>query len=138
MTRVRRGVYPALILLALGLVGCGQAGGATSTQQPVSERASTPAPIDPTAPITVAPVPTTTASAPATETRVLSPTSPPAAETETAPGRSPSTATLESGPTTEPTATEAAVATSGRTEDGYFFRGRADAPVTLWDFSDFL
>ena len=138
MTRARRWFHQALILLALALVGCGQAGELTATPRPAAERASTSTPIDPTAPIAAAPDVTTTASPPPTETRALSPTAQPAAETETPPSASDPTAPTESTPATEPTATEEAVATSGRTEDGYFFRGRADAPVTLWDFSDFL
>lgn len=35
-------------------------------------------------------------------------------------------------------ATAVAYTSGGRTEDGTFFRGEADAPVTLIDYSDFL
>lgn len=35
-------------------------------------------------------------------------------------------------------ATAVAYTSGGRTENGTFFRGEADAPVTLIDYSDFL
>jgi hypothetical protein len=47
------------------------------------------------------------------------------------------TATPASTPTTAAEPTEE-VAFNGRNEDGTFFRGAADAPVTMIDYSDFL
>ena len=46
-------------------------------------------------------------------------------------------ATAESTPTAAAEPTEEA-AFNGRNEDGTFFRGAADAPVTMIDYSDFL
>ena len=46
-------------------------------------------------------------------------------------------ATVEAQPTAADAATAGAVA-YGRNEDGTFFHGAADAPVTLIDYSDFL
>jgi hypothetical protein len=66
----------------------------------------------------------------------------PPAVTESAPTATPAepgTLTPAPGETEVPVSpTGEAVATNGRTSDGYFFLGRADAAVTLWDFSDFL
>ena len=52
----------------------------------------------------------------------------------------PSTTTATKPTATEPveTPTEAAVAVNGRTDDGAYFLGRADAPVTIFEYSDFL
>jgi hypothetical protein len=46
-------------------------------------------------------------------------------------------ATAESTPTAAAEQAEE-VAFNGRNEDGTFFRGAADAPVTMFDYSDFL
>jgi hypothetical protein len=47
--------------------------------------------------------------------------------------------TLGNTPTSAPMATATvAVIVNGRAEEGIFFRGRADAPVVMYDYSDFL
>ncbi len=43
---------------------------------------------------------------------------------------------ITEAPTDQPTATT--IPFNGKNEDGTFFRGRADAPVTFIDYSDFL
>lgn len=102
------------------------------TQSPVEVQATAP------------PQPTETAARP-----VDAPTST-MATADPAPTNAPtiveSTATSTSEPTEvpDPEMTEAPedapaeVAVNGRTEDGAYFLGRADAPVTIIDYSDFL
>ena len=56
----------------------------------------------------------------------------------------PTAAPTEVAPTTAPVETaapeneEAEVVVNGRTDDGAYFLGRADAPLTIIDYSDFL
>lgn len=88
------------------------------------------------------PQPTATVSIP------TAPASSPAAESEVDPGATPvetaPIAATETSPATVPEESEApqesetTVAVSGRTEHGAYFLGRADAPVTIIDYSDFL
>ncbi len=81
-----------------------------------------------------------TAAVAATVPPTSTPAPPPAVETVPPTAPSPPTATtvsVEPSPTAEPPAAVTA-ALVGRTEDGALFRGRADAPVTIIDYSDFL
>lgn len=113
----------ASLLLLLFLIACSN-NAAAPTLVPTAAIAPSAAAVQPTStlPITNTPaalIPTEPAATPA-----ANPTDAPA---EIAPD---ATASL---PTAEPT-----VAFNGKNEDGTFFRGRADAPVTLIDYSDFL
>lgn len=94
---------------------------ATAPPQPtetVAEPASPPAP--------------TMAAADAT------PTNAPAVVEATPTSTSAPTAPPDAGVTETPEDAVAEVAVNGRTEDGAYFLGRADAPVTIVDYSDFL
>jgi hypothetical protein len=65
------------------------------------------------------------------------PTNPPPPTDEPAPAEPTSLPSTEPAPAPTPEADEVVVA-YGRTEEGAFFKGSADAPVTLIDYSDFL
>jgi hypothetical protein len=107
-----------LLLIAVFLAACAPAG---ETSAPV-----TAAPTIPPQIVAATPAPTATAPAIATGAPTVA-----AAATDT----SAPTAELTAGPVA--TATVAAV-TYGRTDDGTYFYGSPDAPVTLTDYSDFL
>ncbi len=109
-----------VIFLLLFLVACGGNGNVSPTVAP-----------------TAATLPDAAASRPTpTAIPVTSTTLPPAiatvADTST---DVPATVTLEVTPD-QPTATTVLI--NGKNEDGTFFRGRADAPITFIDYSDFL
>jgi hypothetical protein len=95
----------------------------------------------PTATKTAAPLPTETAE-PEPEAPTVVPTSVPVEETvqagETAdPAAEPDpTATIE--PTIEAELLPETLVVSGQTADGAYFYGNPDAPLTLFDYSDFL
>ena len=112
-----------LIFLLLLLVACA---GQTAVE-PATQPALTAAP-----PITVA----------ATEViePTAVPTNPPAPTNEPAPVEPPPLPPAEPAPTEAVAAAEepGVVVEYGRTEEGAFFKGAADAPVTLIDYSDFL
>lgn len=68
------------------------------------------------------------------------PTDPPPPTTEPAPTEATALLPTEPLPTVVPAPVEAVdvVVEYGRTQEGAFYRGAANAPVTLIDFSDFL
>ena len=109
-----------VVFLLLFLVACGGNGTVPPTVAPTAEM-----------------LPDAAASRPTpTAIPVTSTTPPPAiatvADTST---DVPATVTPEVAPD-QPTATTIPI--NGKNEDGTFFRGRADAPVTFIDYSDFL
>lgn len=111
--------HAVLLIAVVGLGAC--TGGAPPTATPTL------------------PVGTAAPMSPPTATEMPPPASATVAANPTIPSSPMASAPAE--PTTgaaSPTATSTQVATAGRTAEGYFFRGRADAPVELWDFSDFL
>jgi hypothetical protein len=114
-TGTRSLIVPASLLLCLLLVACGAA-----------ETADTP-PTQPSLALA-------TESATTIPTLAV-PTTPATAEPTAAPaGAEPALPTAEPPATAEP---EPAI-TSGRNDNGTFFRGAPDAAVTLIDYSDFL
>lgn len=118
-TATRSLIVPLSILLCLLLVACGTA-----------ETADTPPTQPPPAPATEsAAIPTATL-----------PTAPEPAEPTAAPADGEAAATEASPPTpaSPATAEPQPLVTSGRNDNGTFFRGAPDAPVTLVDYSDFL
>lgn len=117
---------PALFILLVLLVGCGSM---TPAAQPAAEPSS-PLLSQPTSVPTIA-----ATAAPPTLTAVPLPTA--AATTAEATSTPQPTAQPTEVMAVEPTDT-AEPALFGRTEEGAFFRGAADAPVTLIDYSDFL
>ena len=101
--------------------------------------AETPPTVAPTVglPPTAAAVRSTPTNLPATNTPLAEN---PAQPTATSIGADPAEPPVEIAP--DPTNTlppaEPEVVINGITEEGAFFRGRADAPVTFIDYSDFL
>ncbi len=112
-----------LLLLLLFLPAC-STNAAAPTLAPTAEIAPSAAAVQPTSTLPTTNTPTALVPTEPAATTAANPTAAPA---EIAPD---ATASL---PTTEPP-----VAFNGKNEDGTFFRGRADAPVTLIDYSDFL
>jgi len=112
-----------LLLPLLFLMACGN-NAAAPTLAPTAEIAPSAAAVQPTSTL---PATNTPAAFIPTEPAATALADPTAAPAEIAPD---ATASL---PTAEPP-----VAFNGKNEDGTFFRGRADAPVTLIDYSDFL
>ena len=111
-------VLPVLILLFL--VACGGQGNVPPTVAPTAETLPDAAASRPTPtaiPLTNTAPPPATASVADAPTAIASPV-------------------IAEAPTDQPTATT--VPFNGKNEDGTFFRGRADAPVTFIDYSDFL
>lgn len=96
-------------------------------------------------PTAVSPTPTTPPTPPTTATAVSQSTLPPATIAPTQPAATASATavvaeTAVSTATTLPTATAPTqpVITAGRTDDGAYFRGDPNAPITMIDYSDFL
>jgi hypothetical protein len=112
-----------LFLPLITLVACGQEPAAqqAATVPPTATVAAAATHAEPSATATI-PLPTATAMMTATTATTVTTATPQSDATETSPA---------------PTAT-AAIATVGRTEEGAYFIGRADAPVTILDYSDFL
>jgi len=112
-----------LILILLWLVACAPATETAAPPKPSPETAVLP-------PATIPPpVITEQVPIPAELTAVPNPTQP-AAESITTPA-------VELEPTAEEVAAETGVI-SGRTEEGAFFLGDPNAPITHIDYSDFL
>jgi hypothetical protein len=113
--------FPQILLFLLigTLVACGQG--------PAGQQAATATPA--ASPTETRAVATATRAEPSATATIPLITMTPVAE-----------ATAQQEPTETspaPTATTA-IAVVGRTEEGAYFRGRADAPVTVLDYSDFL
>lgn len=129
----RATVWGAGALLAvLFVVGCSPE--TPAAEPPVQEQAT----VQQESALLPSPAPTEPAPSPPTAVPV-DPTAEPAATVEEEP------TVAAADPTAEPvveieTAVEAtaAVPLFGRTAEGALFRGRADAPVTIIDYSDFL
>lgn len=122
-----------LFMVVSGLVAC--APGTADRPEEALPEATEPIADAPTATVTV----TATAEATAAETAApvvedVTATQPPAA-TEAPPTDPPPTPTAEVA-TAGDDAGEGAV--NGRTPEGAYFLGRADAPVTIIDYSDFM
>ena len=116
-----------LVLISLWFVACSPeaAGGPQATAgsgvEAISETATATTPATATEAATATQTPVAT-EAPSTEP-------PPSPTAEAVEPTVAATATAESG---------GAVAVNGRTPEGAYFLGRADAPVTIIDYSDFL
>jgi len=122
---MKRLVFPLLIYLLIS--ACAPESAQQLTQAPpLAEAQATEPDVHPTEPA----LPAT----PIAPTILATPTdSAPTTATADAPTANEPTATIPAG-----APTEAAVAVNGRTDDGAYFLGRADAPVTIFDYSDFL
>jgi hypothetical protein len=90
----------------------------------------------PTVPAAVQPTETALPPVAATVTGAVAVTSTPA--TEAIPTQTKSTETPAASPTATPPVVATAAVTYGRTDEGAYFHGAPDAPVTLIDYSDFL
>lgn len=113
--------------LALLALGCAPAGANLAEPSAVATPSATVTLTAPAVTPTDSPPPIlATATRPAVATTQPSPTAAPAAI--------PPTATA----TTSPTATAAPSLVYGRTEEGVYFQGYLDAPVTVIDYSDYL
>lgn len=112
-------LHPALLALSVALVACGAAQPAPTVAPPATEP---PTPAPPTAlPATLPP----TVGAPTVgATTVSAPTA--AAATELPPTEAPAAEALYMG------------LPHGVTPEGFFYLGQVDAPVTVYDYSDFL
>jgi hypothetical protein len=110
----------AILSLLLGLMLAGCAPGAT--------------PVEPAAPAdTLTPAPPVIAIATATPVSSQAPPENALPSPEAATPAAPTEPAAEATPTSNAT-----TVVYGRTDDGAFFHGAADAPVTLIDYSDFL
>ena len=125
----RNNLGPLLLLILLLLAACG---GAEPTPTPPALPATQPQAEEP-----VAPAPT---DLPPTE--VPEPTDVPVPTDIPAPTEAPEPEPEPTLPAAEPSLSPLAApqedAAFGRSEEGYFVRGRADAPITIIDYSDFL
>jgi hypothetical protein len=102
-----------------------------ATEPPLAEAAAEPSPTVSSPPTAVLSPPTAVSSPP-----TAVPTNEPPVEPTAVPTDAPITEEPTEIPTQEPAAETAVIA--GRLDDGAFFLGAPDAPVTMIDYSDFL
>lgn len=117
----------ALILFVLFLTACG-----TSANEPVAQAEPETAVLETTASVVEEPTPTIAVVPTDLPTSVPEP-----AEATAIPTDVPAAEEVVAEPIAEESAPETAVI-SGRTEEGAFFYGNPNAPITLIDYSDFL